>query len=242
MRSLTSRPASLSISRRRFRAAAACLAAALVASAAGAQTVNWTSWTNVTRGTPGSATGTMTIGTTTVGVSYIGEVYGGQTNSGYNYFVPTSTFTSATVPNAPSNPGIVQLVGGNSITNTLTFSAPVQNLFFAIESLGSGSNPTSYIFSLPFTILSQGRSSFGGCTTCLSTNGNTLTGTEGNGTLQFSGPVTTLSWTVPHAEGWHGFTVGAAALGGTSTVPEPSSMALLGTGLVALVPAIRRRR
>lgn len=37
-------------------------------------------------------------------------------------------------------------------------------------------------------------------------------------------------------------TIGAGPVGPPSTVPEPSSMALLGSGLVALAPVVRRRR
>ncbi len=221
--------------------------AGVIGPIAGAQTVTWTDWTSVTQGTPGSASGTITIGGQTVNVQYSGEVRApSQTSSAsYNYWRPASTFTSATVTDAPTNTGIITLEGGNDITNTLTFSSSLQNVFMAIMSLGQGGRPTTYHFNTPFTLLSQGPSStYGGCNTCLTQpSGSVLSGTEGDGTIEFNGPISSISWTAPTPEYWHGFTVGADAFAGSvGTVPEPSSLALLGTGVVGLIPMLRRRK
>lgn len=226
----------------------AAMAAFFAFSATAQAQASWTWWNAVTTGAPGTATGTISIGSTLVGVTYSGQVTGGQTSGsgGTNYFTPAATFSSSTT-SGPNNPGIVQLTGGAMtpagapLTNTLSFSTPISNLFFAVVSLGAGQNTVHYNFSSPFTILSQGTDMWGGCATCLQhLPSNVLGGTEGSGTLQFSGPISSLSWTVTGTEYWHGFTVGANMVP-ASTVPEPASLALLGTGLAGLAGAARRR-
>ena len=59
-------------------------------------------------------------------------------------------------------------------------------------------------------------------------------GAEGNGVIQFSGSFTSITFTTPDYENWYGFTVGEAT-------PEPSSLILLGSGLLALGLLTRRQ-
>jgi hypothetical protein len=69
-------------------------------------------------------------------------------------------------------------------------------------------------------------------------------GTEGNGTVQFIGTFTSLSWTNPKAEFWYGFDVGIAGVGGGggSGVPEPATFGLLCLGLAGAGLARRKRK
>ncbi len=209
----------------------------LAVNPAHATSVGWTSWTSSTGTNPGTVNGSLNVDTSTVGVTYTGEISFTQLNgTGFNYYTPASTYTSAAAPNAPVSDMIA--ISGTPQAHTFTFSSPVTNLLMAIVSLGQPGLPVSYNFSAPFTILSQGPGvPFGGCDTCLSGSGSgVLSGTEGDGVIEFTGTFSSLSWTVTSGEFWNGFTIGA--LGGATpppTVPEPASWALSAAALAGFV-------
>jgi hypothetical protein len=60
-------------------------------------------------------------------------------------------------------------------------------------------------------------------------------GSEGSGVIQLDGTFNSISFTTPQSEDWFAFTVGEAA------TPEPGSLLLLGTGMLALGLLVRRQ-
>ena len=139
----------------------------------------------------------------------------------------------------PSN-NIIRLTGGTSTVDTITFSQAVTNPVFAIWSLGQGGNTSSFNFIGATPVLVSGGPSaeYNGSSIWIGTgvDGNTVYGTEGNGTVEFIGTFTSISWTNPVSEDWYGFNVGISAV----AVPEPGSVGLMLAGLTLLGLARRR--
>jgi len=220
------------------------LLATVIVTPAFPATISWTTWT--TQPTSTTASGTLLVGSTPVSVAYAGEIAFTQLNgTGTDYYQPLTTFTDPpVVSNAPDSDMIA--IEGTATTHTITFGAAVVNPIMEVVSLGQPSLGTQYAFSLSagqsMAILAQGPSNaFGGCATCLSLAGSTLTGHEGDGIIQFTGTFTSLTWVGASPEYWNGFTFSVTGLA-TSDVPEPSSTLLIGSGLLAAAFALARRR
>lgn len=73
-----------------------------------------------------------------------------------------------------------------------------------------------------------------------STLAGNLYGYEFHGVLRFEGTFTELEWTNEPGEYWHGFTMGVQDP--ASIVPEPATLTLMGSGLLALAVGYRRRK
>ena len=214
--------------------AAACWLACGVTQAA---PIDWNAWSSATGGT---------IAPDSVGVTFSIAGTGSVDNLVPNYpsYTPTGTYADGTVVNnAPvKTDNIIQLVGGNSNINTVTFSKPVVNPVMAIWSLGAGGNQAQFDFinATPTLVTGGPSAEYGGSS--ISVSGKNVLGTEGNGTVQFLGTFTSLSWTNPVAENWYGFDVGIAGVGGGGPVPEPPTLALLSIALVPFAASLFRRR
>jgi len=209
----------------------ACLA--VTGLAAEAAPIVWNTWSS-------SSAGSITTDTGTIDVGFAGN----PTNffAGFPSYNPPATWADGTiVDNGPvAANGIVQLVGGSDAVQTLTFSVPVVDPVMAIWSLGQPRTSASFVFldATPLFVSGGPNAEFGGST--IGVSGNTVSGVEGNGTVQFKGTFTSISWTNPQFENWYGFNVGVAGL--AAPIPEPQSMALMLAGLGALGAALRRRR
>ena len=202
---------------------------ALAAQCARAGVVDWAQWS--------SNTSAAFAG---LSLTYAGELSGLFTS--YPSWTPPATWADGTiVSNAPpSTGGMVKLLGGGltgAVLDTITFSAPVVNPVMAIWSLGAGPTQAEFAFTNATpTIVAGGISTeYGGSSIVL--DGNAVFGNEGNGTVEFLGTFTSISWTNPLLENYYGFTVGVPA-----AVPEPSAIALGAAGFALLLVIARRSR
>lgn len=207
---------------------AACLLS-LPLSAFAADTASWTDWTDIHHGS-------FVQNGTTVDVTYTGSAFA-LDHGAYFYNVPTS-FTSPEITNTPGSNGTLEMSGGDATVHTFAFSSAVIDPVIALYSVGQGGVPVRFIFNTDhFSITSStANGAWGGG--LLTQAGDTVTGREGNGLLQFKGSYTSISFTTPDAEFHYGGTVGAP----TVAVPEPEVGGLALAGLLVAGGLMRRRQ
>ena len=182
-----------------------------------APTVEWVDWTSTTST---SVTGSLGGGAVTV-------THNGPRNNFFNsgdIWFPVSAYVSSTVHNKPPPEHIRLGTESEGATHTITFSSPVTNPVVAVFSLGNPfgqndspptpGNPLTYDFSTTTATLSILSSNSGPCGIYICSlvidpvGSNVLVGIEGSGVVQFTGTVSSITWTVTGAEFWNGFTVG----------------------------------
>ncbi len=213
--------------------AIACAALTALATSAQAGPIDWNTWSS-------SSAGSITTTGGPIGVSFTGGL--SALVAGYPSYLPASTYADGTiVSNAPTAAnGIMQLTGGNTTLNTVTFSAAVVDPVMAIWSLGQPGINAEFAFTnaTPVFVTGGASNEYGG--SAISVIGNSVFGVEGNGTVQFIGTYSSISWTNPVYEYWYGFDVGIAAV--ANPVPEPETYALMMAGLGLMGLVARRRR
>ena len=201
--------------------------------------VNWTDWTSGTTGLAGNAAGNIMLGGSSIDVRYTGEINFIQTAGGTDWWLersPAPYTGNAVIDNAPPASDIIAVVQGG-ITNTLTFSTPLVDPIMAFVSIGRPSLAVDYAFDSPFTLLSEGFGWWGDGS--WTQTGNTLTGNEAHGAIQFNGSLSSISWVNDPSENWHGFTIGVVD---PAVIPVPAAVWLFGTALIGFLGYSRRRK
>jgi len=210
-----------------MRILAFLMLAALVSADAFAVPIHWNTWSS-------ASSGSISAGST-VNVAFATTNFHADVPN-YPSWSPSSTFADGVmVDNGPAQAnGIMQLDGGTAALNTLTFSVPVVDPVIAIWSLGQGGVEASFDFVGVTPVLVAGGSSaeYGGSS--ITVSGNTVSGREGNGTIQLIGTYSSIQWSNPTYEYWYGFNVGIADVRKTA-VPEPGQLLLFLLGLGLLI-------
>ena len=209
--------------------------ATLIALAASAEAapIDWNTWASTTSGSISTTGGPVAVTFAGPSVSVV---------PGYPSYTPNSTFADGIIVNnapVPGN-GIMQLFGGSTALNTVTFGVAVVNPVMAIWSLGQGGINAEFAFTNATPVFVSGGPSAEYSGSPISVVGNTVFGVEGNGTVQFLGTYTSISWTNPVFEDWYGFDVGIASV--ANPVPEPETYAMMLAGLSVVGFMARRRR
>jgi hypothetical protein len=154
----------------------------------GSTTIYWADWQSTGSGT---VSGVLSPPSGPIQVTFTGgDIYGAQTSAGTSYWTPAATYISQTVANAPPGPGLIEINGGASQADALTFSEPVTNPVIAIVSLGTGPIGSATLnVGAPFSVLSSGIGYQGSGlgSGLLSAADGGVTGVEGNGVIEVAG-------------------------------------------------------
>jgi hypothetical protein len=193
--------------------------------------VDWTSFTpsSSSGAGDGSAVGILDFDGDIVHVSYAGDVYsgGGLTTTVSDH----APYYSNPGLYSPASPGLTDNIsndGGADSVHTLTFDRPVTNPHFHVVSMGQPGLTVDWVFNHDFTVVSG---------TVSRSAPNTLRGAEQNGSINFVGDFTQISWTTPIFENTTGFQFSVDAI----AIPEPATMALFAVGATVLLRPSRLR-